>query len=271
MLRIRSRRRLGLVGAAVLLAVLATAALAYATIPDSSSGLIHACYTAVGTLRVIDPAVTTCRSAETPLTWNQTGPRGPTGPAGPLGAVGPAGPKGDTGPSGPQGDPGPPGVQGEVGQVGPQGDPGPTGPQGPPGPSGTTAKTLEKTFALDATFHTLVTLANGITISGKCTPFINGDFGEVFLTVDGQAGDVIQTAGTFGPRVSLDGQEFAVGGPSEGTSPAADLFLFGDGEVEFDGIARDVSVGPFAHIDIAGAEEANGDNCNFFGTIIPGD
>jgi hypothetical protein len=268
MMSIRSRRRLGLVGTALALATLATAAFAYATIPDSSGGLIHGCYTPAGTLRVIDPALTGCRPGETPLAWNQTGPRGEPGPAGPAGASGPAGHAGDPGAPGPQGDPGPVGPKGDTGPAGPQGDPGPPGLEGPPGQPGTTVKTFEKTFTLDGTFHTLVTLTNGITISGKCDPFINGDFGDVFLTIDAPAGDVIQTAGTDGPVISLDGQGFATGEADSGTAPAHDPFLYSNGDVEFNGIARDASVGPFVHIDVGGAEETTGDNCTFFGMVI---
>lgn len=96
------------------------------------------------------------------------GPEGPAGPAGPKGAdgpQGPKGPKGDTGekgsqgpmgpqgiqgPAGPEGPQGPPGEKGADGTMtfeeltdaqkeslrGPQGNPGETGPQGPEGPQG---------------------------------------------------------------------------------------------------------------------------------------
>ena len=74
---------------------LALVGAAYATIP--SSGVIDACYTKSGTLRVIDPAVSTCGKYETPLAWNVQGPRGEAGPQGPQG------PTGETGPQGPQG------------------------------------------------------------------------------------------------------------------------------------------------------------------------
>jgi hypothetical protein len=98
---------------AVVAAVLAAVGgAAYASIPDSS-GVIHGCYLrSGGSLRVIDASVTGCKSTETALNWNQTGPQGPVGPQGP------AGPTGPTGPAGPQG---------------PKGD---TGPQGPAGTSG---------------------------------------------------------------------------------------------------------------------------------------
>ena len=77
--------------------------IAYASIPDED-GVIHVCYrTSNGALRVIDSAVESCNGNELPLTFNQTGPQGPTGPEGPQGVPGPLGPQGIPGPIGPQG------------------------------------------------------------------------------------------------------------------------------------------------------------------------
>ena len=88
--------------------------IAYAAIP--SAGVISGCYLrSGGTLRVIDPATTTCRVGEVLLTWNVQGPKGDTGPAGPAGPQGPAGPEG---PAGPQGAQGPQGATGETGAPG---------------------------------------------------------------------------------------------------------------------------------------------------------
>jgi hypothetical protein len=85
------------------------AALAAAAIP-SSDGVITGCIShSDGDLRVIDPAVDECKTNETTLTWNQTGPPGPVGPPGPQGEPGPAGPQGAPGPTCPAGPPGPAG------------------------------------------------------------------------------------------------------------------------------------------------------------------
>jgi hypothetical protein len=149
-------------------ALLAGAAgVALATIPGSN-GVINGCYEKrTGLLRVIDTeAGKTCTQYETPIRWNQEGPKGETGAQGPPGAkgdkgepgaAGPAGPQGDTGPQGPQGEPGP---QGEVGPMGPQGPKGetgatgPQGPQGPPGPAGTSSVwhtvLVDKRFSIPA-------------------------------------------------------------------------------------------------------------------------
>jgi hypothetical protein len=93
---------------AMLSIVLLAVGAAYATIP--SGNVITGCYTrSGGTLRVIDPAVTNCKSGETLLTWNVQGASGPVGPPGPQGeqgVPGPIGPQGLTGLEGPQGEPG---------------------------------------------------------------------------------------------------------------------------------------------------------------------
>lgn len=127
---------------------LGMAVLAVAFFPTRAQGqsnTIHACYNNInGDLRRVS-SPTDCRSLETPISWNITGPQGPQGPVGPQG---PAGPQGATGPTGPQGSPGeagpagPQGPQGETGpqgprgEQGPQGATGPAGPQGPQGPAG---------------------------------------------------------------------------------------------------------------------------------------
>jgi hypothetical protein len=122
----RISKRLRYAGIATIATVglsVAVGAIAYAAIPDPS-GAIHGCYDkALGSVRVIDPSSSNplknkCRSYETALDWNQTGPQGPAGPAGAkgdtgaAGAAGPAGPKGDTGADGAQG---PKGDQGDAG------------------------------------------------------------------------------------------------------------------------------------------------------------
>jgi hypothetical protein len=101
MTKIVRSARLWIVTGAV---VAASAAAAYATIPDSG-GVIHGCYAkSGGTIRVIDASVTGCKSTETSLDWNQQGQPGLPGPPGPQGA------QGEPGPPGPKGDPGEPGV-----------------------------------------------------------------------------------------------------------------------------------------------------------------
>ena len=64
-------------------AIFGIATAVQADIPDS--GVIHGCYQKVnGQLRVIDTSQGgTCRPSEKALSWNQTGPTGPTGATGP--------------------------------------------------------------------------------------------------------------------------------------------------------------------------------------------
>ncbi|MDP9074521.1 MAG: tail fiber protein [Actinomycetota bacterium] len=86
-------------GVAALLVAGGTAA--FASIPDSQTGVITGCYRAAGGLRVIDAeAGKACAANETQMTWNQTGPQGPAGPRGRVGAIGPQGPAGPAGPAG---------------------------------------------------------------------------------------------------------------------------------------------------------------------------
>jgi hypothetical protein len=100
-------RRLAFLVAVV--AALAAAGLAYASIPDSN-GVIHGCYakasggTSPGALRVIDTGVgQSCGLNEVPLNWNQQGVKGATGPKGPTGVTGPQGVQGTQGQQGPKG------------------------------------------------------------------------------------------------------------------------------------------------------------------------
>jgi hypothetical protein len=60
--------------------------IALAAIADAS-GVIHACYTSKGTVRVVNSAAD-CKNNETALPWNQTGPQGIPGPQGQPGVSG---------------------------------------------------------------------------------------------------------------------------------------------------------------------------------------
>jgi len=118
------------IGLAMGVTLLAGATLAWSAIPGSG-GVIYSCYLkSGGALRVIDNAVTNCKSGETALNWNQTGPAGPTGPPGATGATGPAGADGAPGPAGPAGSQGPAGADGAEGATGPAGPSGSAGPSG---------------------------------------------------------------------------------------------------------------------------------------------
>jgi hypothetical protein len=161
------RNRLGrravrlLVIATALIAI--TAGVSYAAIPNSSTGTINGCYEKrTGLLRVIDAeAGKKCLSFETPISWNQQGPKGE---AGAIGPAGPAGAAGATGPEGPKGDPGAQGLKGEQGPQGPKGD---SGADGAPGE--TTLAALEGTACVrtDGSAGT-VHVGQGNTIAFTC-------------------------------------------------------------------------------------------------------
>ena len=112
------------------------------------SSVIKGCYQKNnGQLRIVD-SLDQCSTSELPISWNQTGPQGATGPRGPQGATGPRGAQGPTGAqgrqgiqgiAGPTGPPGANGANGATGGRGATGSPGATGARGaigPPGPTG---------------------------------------------------------------------------------------------------------------------------------------
>jgi Collagen triple helix repeat (20 copies) len=93
---------------------------ALATAYAGSTGIIHACVDKDGELRILK-ATQTCKTKETVLDWNISGPQGPKGDKGDQGPAGGPGLKGDVGP---QGEAGAPGAKGDKGDPGPQGVPG---------------------------------------------------------------------------------------------------------------------------------------------------
>lgn len=163
------------------IAVLAVAAgVAYAAIPDSG-GVIHGCYNrSNGQLRVIDPgAGENCKTPESVLDWNQTGPAGATGPAGPAGPAGPIGPAGATGATGATGPAGPAGPAGPTGATGATGATGPAGPAGATGPAGPSGATFVRVNAGQQVFVPIAGLGD---VTTGCGP---GGFpaGQYFLQV----------------------------------------------------------------------------------------
>jgi len=80
-------RKLYFLGAALAVA-LGAAAFAFARGSDTTT--IHACVKDSGDVRIV-AAASACKSNESALDWNVTGPVGPQGPQGPKGDQGPAG------------------------------------------------------------------------------------------------------------------------------------------------------------------------------------
>ena len=150
MTRIRVTRRV-LIGAAAV-ALLAVGGSAVATAAPTAD-VYQGCLSGTGALynvHVNPSKAPTCWSRDKQITWNQTGPAGPTGAGG---AMGPQGLKGDTGPAGAVGADGAMGPQGPTGAIGPagaQGLKGDIGLQGPAGPAAqTTTVSSRYTFSTD--------------------------------------------------------------------------------------------------------------------------
>ena len=169
--------------------------IAYAAIPDSS-GVIHGCYNPNGantpngtTLNIVNSDTSSCKSNQTEITWNQTGPQGPVGDDG-VSVTSASLTPGDTNcPAG-----GSQftaagasvtyacnGLKGDKGEKGDTGDTGETGATGPAGPSAAYSNYGDG-------FHTLtagntqtvasVTLPAGSYVLSASVHAISGDGGE---------------------------------------------------------------------------------------------
>ena len=193
------RSRLAAIIASGCVIGLISSSIAFADIPDSTTGVITACYPKwhfvhlSGMLRVIDAqSGDRCKWSETTLTWNQEGPAGPAGPQGDAGPEGPQGVTGTAGTAGPQGVTGTAGADGPQGPSGPQGPPGPqgvtgtagpAGPQGPAGPPGVSGLVVVTTASADSTLPDKVQSADcpsGKVITGGGAQLL-GNTGHVFL------------------------------------------------------------------------------------------
>jgi Collagen triple helix repeat (20 copies) len=210
--------------------------IADATIPDSSTGIIHTCYSqSLGTWRPIDTQANPpqkCKSGETQLDLNQKGPQGPPGPAGPQGTKGDPGNPGARGPTGPGGPAGPAGPKGDTGESGPTGARGADGKQGAPGPRGPTGPAGSALSSIDD--------LNGLA----CT--VNGQPGTIQVTT---------AATTVGSApVTLACTQTGGGGGGGGETLAPDQFEPNDTRAS----AYQLDAGgqfPFATIFPAGDED----------------
>jgi hypothetical protein len=110
--------------------VVAASGGAYAAATVTSPTMTACVHHAAGSLYV----ARRCARGDQRLTWNVSGPVGPTGPQGATGLKGVQGPTGAQGATGLKGVQGPTGAQGATG---PRGDAGPKGDTGAPGDPGT--------------------------------------------------------------------------------------------------------------------------------------
>ena len=151
------------------------------------------------------------------------------------------GPAGARGPRGLSGLRGATGATGSKGATGAKGIP---GSQGPPGPGATTFATTLAPGAQTA----LAALGNGVTVSGLCKA------AEVELRLE-TSGPHLQVSGTDSIGKTVESFDFNESVSRGVAGSTADL----------DVLARDSTVGKFAHID-AHAQSAP---CTFWGMILP--
>jgi hypothetical protein len=145
------------------------------------------------------------------------------------------------------------GPKGATGAAGSTGSKGPTGPQGPG------ASTFVTTLPEDQTYHTLVTLDNGLTVKGICSTF-----SEVGLDLEvTPSSNGLQASGTASWDIgSVDHlAHIDYNDNVAGTLPAGDTY------VDLDVLARNGDAGgKFARIDVHGSF---GSPCTFWGMTIP--
>lgn len=141
------------------------------------------------------------------------------------------------------------GVRGATGSRGAAGAAGATGAKGPTGPQGLSATSFTATLAPGAPRAVLAALGNGVTVTGQCT----GSEVEVALAT---AGAHLQVSGTESKDKVLAAVDNNEAGSSQGVS--------GKFAVDLDVIARDSTLGRFAHVDVHGQP-----GCSFWGVVIP--
>jgi hypothetical protein len=142
---------------------------------------------------------------------------------------------------------------------GPQGTPGPQGApgqQGPPGPTGPGATTFGPTTVAPGQTATLMTLDNGIAVTGTCFA------GEVSLAVK-------TTSGALTLQASGTGDDGNVNYPLDVDQTNSQVVNNGAVSADFYGLARDAAAGgKFAHIDAHGTKVPSS-SCDYWGMITP--
>jgi hypothetical protein len=201
---------------------------AYAAVSSipGPDGVIHGCYAKKKGNLRLVGAGRRCSKREHAIAFNQQGPRGRTGSRGPTGNRGPTGGSG---------------AQGAKGEQGPQG----------PG-----ASTFTATLTSGAPKAALATLANGVTLSAQCS----GTEVELKLETAGP-GTHLQVSGT-----SSTNTPSPVVTPVDSNNVASTATVAGTSAADFAVLARDSTIGKFAHIDAHGTF---GSSCTFWGMVIP--
>lgn len=129
------------------------------------------------------------------------------------------------------------------------------GDQGPPGPGATSFST---TLAQGTNFTPIATSPNGITINGSC---LSGP--SVGLKIQTPSGNNLQASGTENSNVSVSSADTTSG-------LVGAIQTAGSSFADFDVIARDTTIGPFARIDIHGhVGSPSTSPCTYWGMITP--
>jgi hypothetical protein len=142
-----------------------------------------------------------------------------------------------------------------TGAKGDQGPLGPTGPRGSRGPAGPGATSFATTLSQGTTLATLATTSTGLTVQGSC---LTGPSTVVLRIKTTSGANNIQVSGTenFATTVSVQDAD-----NSPGAVQTADT-----NNADFDVVARDKTIGPFARLDIHGHFGAP---CTYWGMITP--
>jgi hypothetical protein len=139
--------------------------------------------------------------------------------------------------------------------TGAKGDQGPQGPTGPKGPAGPGARSFATTLSQGTTLAAIATTSNGLTVQASC---LTGPSTVVLKIKTTSGANNIQVSGTenFATTVSVQDADNSPGAVQTADTNTAD----------FDVVARDKTIGPFARLDIHGHF---GSPCTYWGMITP--
>jgi hypothetical protein len=128
------------------------------------------------------------------------------------------------------------------------------GAKGDQGPAGPGATFFSTTLNQGSSLVSIGTAPNGLNLLGSCLTGPN----TVVLKIQTPSGNNLQVSGTQNTGLTTSSAD--VDNPTSGTQ-AADAIV-----VDFDVVARDKTIGPFARLDIHGHF---GSPCTYWGMITP--
>jgi hypothetical protein len=134
---------------------------------------------------------------------------------------------------------------------------GATGQPGQPGQPGPGATTFTRTLVSNGAETTIVRLSNGLTVVGRCP-----NHPSVTIQTTSGLGN-LEASGTQGTQTQVD----SVDVPAAAQAPS--IQFDGTDSTDFDGLARDKTVGKFARLDVHGDFGVSPAECHFWGMVIP--